>query len=720
MIYADREPWEVPSVLRGAAADAARTDAKAFFERPNRERGKKPYVFRDTLLRGTLERLDRIFRGKCAYCERHLGKKGKIIVDRFRPAERYWWLAYEWTNLFPACEKCHASKGKKFPVKKRARAGATGNELLAERPLLLDPCVDAAEKFFFYTEDGRVLPSPKCNSADRARARATIKILRLNRPELRKERAIEMEKVAEACRKLEGRRGRVLAGTGSAMAHPATHVRRVLRAFLPYGAARRQVVRQVLSRFGSFGEQVLSLLPELASPQERKRWAELARLGRKRRPAYVKEVRIRNFKAIRDLHLTFDNPSLASDNTQPAGWKVFLGENGAGKSTLLQALALALGGELGTRQALMNWDKLLRRPRGKRPRPRDGFVRVTLDSGDVIDMRFTNKKVWFLSGAEGARTSVRAYGSTRNLPNTRAPASWKSVEAMIRTINLFDSNSPLVSAEGWIGKLPKQRFNVVANAVQQLLRMESGNWLRIEKRVGRRGTREPMPVLDIGNTTSTLDELSDGYQSMLALAADIMAGLPKKSEDFKKEAGIVLIDELGNHLHPRWRMQVVSSLRAAFPQMQFIASTHEPLCLRGLKEKETVILRSDDYGVVTAETDLPSPADYRIEQLLTSDFFGLYSTDDPAAERVFREYYALLARNDPADTDRVRDLHGQLKGRRHMGNTFREDLMYAAIDQVLAQRKEEPLPMSEVQQSVIDDVMRIWNEPAFASRSRLQ
>ena len=56
-----------------------------------------------------------------------------------------------------------------------------------------------------------------------------------------------------------------------------------------------------------------------------------------------------------------------------------------------------------------------------------------------------------------------------------------------------------------------------------------------------------------------------------------------------------------------------------------------------------VVMSRDEAGRVEAVAELPSPADFRVDQLLTSEFFGLNTTTDPVAEKIFDEYYALLA-----------------------------------------------------------------------------
>lgn len=58
------------------------------------------------------------------------------------------------------------------------------------------------------------------------------------------------------------------------------------------------------------------------------------------------------------------------------------------------------------------------------------------------------------------------------------------------------------------------------------------------------------------------------------MALDIVRNMVRKWGNLESSLGIVLIDEIETHLHPRWKMQVVSALRRAMPQVQFIFTTH--------------------------------------------------------------------------------------------------------------------------------------------------
>lgn len=75
--------------------------------------------------------------------------------------------------------------------------------------------------------------------------------------------------------------------------------------------------------------------------------------------------------------------------------------------------------------------------------------------------------------------------------------------------------------------------------------------------------------------------LSDGYRNLLAMAADIawravMLNPHRGREAARVCEGVVLVDEVDLHLHPSWQRTVIPSLRAAFPRVQFVATTHSP------------------------------------------------------------------------------------------------------------------------------------------------
>lgn len=98
-----------------------------------------------------------------------------------------------------------------------------------------------------------------------------------------------------------------------------------------------------------------------------------------------------------------------------------------------------------------------------------------------------------------------------------------------------------------------------------------------------------------------MKELSDGYKNTLSMVADIayrMAVLNPWLLDnvLKETTGIVLIDEIDLHLHPQWQQRIIGDLRAIFPKIQFIVSTHAPLVINSVK-KENLLILTDQQAV---------------------------------------------------------------------------------------------------------------------------
>ena len=92
-------------------------------------------------------------------------------------------------------------------------------------------------------------------------------------------------------------------------------------------------------------------------------------------------------------------------------------------------------------------------------------------------------------------------------------------------------------------------------------------------------------------------ELSDGYQVFIALVADIARRAVMLNEFDGADAparveGVVLIDELDLHLHPRWQRVALPRLREAFPRLQLIISTHSPQVLSSAENRQ--VRRLDD------------------------------------------------------------------------------------------------------------------------------
>lgn len=96
-----------------------------------------------------------------------------------------------------------------------------------------------------------------------------------------------------------------------------------------------------------------------------------------------------------------------------------------------------------------------------------------------------------------------------------------------------------------------------------------------------------------------LRNLSDGQRIMFTLAGDLARRIAILnphfgSEALRKTSGVVLIDELDLHLHPKWQRRVIADLRCTFPALQFIATTHSPQLIGEAHPSEITLL--DEFG----------------------------------------------------------------------------------------------------------------------------
>ena len=136
-----------------------------------------------------------------------------------------------------------------------------------------------------------------------------------------------------------------------------------------------------------------------------------------------------------------------------------------------------------------------------------------------------------------------------------------------------------------------------------------------------------------------LSGLSLGYQTTLTWIVDLALRLYEryiKSNDPLSEPGIVLIDNIDLHLHPRWQRRLMDDLSRFFPAIQFVASAHSPLIVQAARRVNLVILRESE-GQVVIEDGPRSVNTWRADQILASDLFGIPARsrfiDDLKSER---------------------------------------------------------------------------------------
>lgn len=99
----------------------------------------------------------------------------------------------------------------------------------------------------------------------------------------------------------------------------------------------------------------------------------------------------------------------------------------------------------------------------------------------------------------------------------------------------------------------------------------------------------------VGGGRQPFNNLSDGQRIMLALVGDLARRAVTLNPHLGEEVlrgtpGVVLIDELDLHLHPKWQRHVIEDLRTTFPALQFIATTHSPFLIQSLRSGDELVM----------------------------------------------------------------------------------------------------------------------------------
>ena len=396
---------------------------------------------------------------------------------------------------------------------------------------------------------------------------------------------------------------------------------------------------------------------------------------------------------------------LTSDGVHPARWTLILGENNTGKTTVLQCLARMRpdvanrveGDRTGEQGFLPEFaaeedndrlDALVRNGRDV-----DCRIRATMVAGYnlngqggrpnvIASNAFIQRRGGKLDDAvwTGERSRpfgspvLFAYGAGRHV----ALASGDD-EMPDPVASLFDPTVELIDAEGILQRLDYHVAKFRERRATMRLRSVTEMLANILPEVNRHSdiVINPPPTAGLGQVPHgvkvetphgqvPLGQLSLGYQTVTAWTVDIAWRLFKAYPDSPRpmrEPAVVIVDEIDLHLHPSWQRELRRNLTLHFPHVQFIATAHSPLMAQDLLDQNLVLLRLDPAeGHVAIENDPAVVGDWSVDQLLTSELFGLDSARSRATSAAVRRRLQLMAKPslDPEEMEELEALEARI------------------------------------------------------------
>jgi energy-coupling factor transporter ATP-binding protein EcfA2 len=386
---------------------------------------------------------------------------------------------------------------------------------------------------------------------------------------------------------------------------------------------------------------------------------------------YFLSLSVRNLRCFGSEEQTLN---LSTPTGRAARWTLLLGENGSGKTTLLQCLA---GFEVEPKQSAARFferfrplSDVVRAPsplavvkvRTGRSRAFEGEVKATTVSTFQFRSAAGEEEVGYADdlSVHAAIPRCYAYGASRR----GGKSSLKEAESSDSAASLFDDDADLTNAEEWLLRLdyssirhPKpagvrSRFNQVASALVRLLPGVTA--IRLSE------PKPPSLLPDIEFQTSDgwvrLQQLGHGYRGLIAWVVDFSSRMFARypnSVNPLGESAVVLVDEIDLHLHPRWQRSLVGHLTELFPRTQFIVTAHSPLVVQSVgTDANIAVLRREQDGVVI-DTNVEAIRGWRIDQILTSDLFGLPTARPPEFDAAIKRRTALLSQSVLSDEERT-------------------------------------------------------------------
>lgn len=397
--------------------------------------------------------------------------------------------------------------------------------------------------------------------------------------------------------------------------------------------------------------------------------------------AQVDAVHIEGLRAFDTIDLPIPPPP---ENRTAGRWITLLGENGTGKTTILRSIALALA-DANLAATIVKAS----------PAPylahdaETGLVRVEA-SGVAFSARFSRGAA-ATEELEGETARERpllfAYGCRRGsaLGGAARAVSFKPYEAIA---TLFEEGAGLIHAETWLKEralAAKEKDAAAAKVLFEAIRQALVKVLPGVRRIDVKAEGVWVEGPAIGR--SMLEGLSDGYVSTMGWVLDLIARWidhkertkePVGPDIFEEMEGIVLVDEIDLHLHPRWQVRVIDDIRSLFPRMTFVVTTHNPLTLLGARAGEVIVLRRSEIEVEGDDATAPAsprdrtrieafqqdiPPGLTVDQVLTGAWFGLASTLDKDTLKLLEQHRALLRERVERDDPKRLALEAELRKR---------------------------------------------------------
>ena len=345
----------------------------------------------------------------------------------------------------------------------------------------------------------------------------------------------------------------------------------------------------------------------------------------------IKTLELQNFHGFEEKKLDFSDQ-----------FTVLIGDNGIGKTALLDGLSVGLGGFLSglngikTRHILDDEVHIKKFIYGnttsveqqypvkitctadiggqpyKWVRSLNGKGGKTTRTGAKKILKYAEQLQKEVRAGKEANLPVIAYFGTERLGRSKREKSVDPFQAGSRFLGYTDCLDPVADEKlfaRWFKKMTLvqmqkgteiMELQTVRQAIESCLSGIVDEDEKYKLRIEYNVEADEIQIALGDEKKLPFRILSSGYRNMAGMVADIAFRMvvlnPHLGDNVLQEtSGVVLIDEIDLHLHPKWQRHVVSDLKSTFPKTQFIVTTHSPFIIQSLEQGELRVL--DDVPI---------------------------------------------------------------------------------------------------------------------------
>jgi hypothetical protein len=391
-------------------------------------------------------------------------------------------------------------------------------------------------------------------------------------------------------------------------------------------------------------------------------------------------------------------PNLTLDLNQ--GFNLLLGDNGVGKSSILRAIAVGLSGEdadpdyaghlirSGSKSASIQLVTSTGKKYETTLHETDGRYRV-----GTVTARALEAENWLAVGFPALRLIT-----WRRFTETLTEEVQRPTAADLTPLIRSTTDSRLDRVKQWIVDR-ETRLRLATDPVEQdryrrLLQDFYTVLERLTPGLDLHFTGVDLQTKSVQVTIQgvpvALEAISQGTASLIGWIGvllqriyDLYGDAPQPRESY----ALLLIDEIDAHMHPAWQKMIVSAIGEFFPHVQVIATTHSPLVVGGMENREVIVLNrepgSPTVSVRKIKGDLMT---MRADQILTSSLFGLPSTRH--SDRLVNRYSELLGRTQR--TAKEQSEFEELRSRLREGLKSEETPFQQAVEEAIRTTLDQP------------------------------